>query len=65
MEFRILGKTGLYVSVIGLGTEYLENQTRETISMVIRQAIAQGVNYIDILYAFPTYLKSKKDQIYS
>jgi len=56
MEFRKLGKTGLDVSVIGLGTEYLNGQPRETVASVVHEAIERGVNYIDLVFAFPEYL---------
>ena len=49
MEFRTLGKTGLQVSVLGLGTEHLE-QNQETMEDVIRTAVEAGVNYVDLLY---------------
>jgi predicted aldo/keto reductase-like oxidoreductase len=47
MEYRKLGRTGLNVSAIGLGTEHLE-KSRNTIEEVIRTAVDAGVNYIDI-----------------
>ncbi|TEU19515.1 MAG: hypothetical protein E3J21_03495 [Anaerolineales bacterium] len=55
MEFRKLGRTGLDVSVIGLGTEYLNGQPRETVASVVHEAIEGGVNYIDLVFAFPEY----------
>jgi uncharacterized protein len=55
MNYRKLGSTGLTVSEIGLGTEYLNGQPRETVCAVVREAIAQGVNYFDILYSFTEY----------
>ena len=58
MEFRTLGKTELDVSVIGLGTEYLNNQPRAVVESVICEAIAKGVNYFDLVFAFPEYLEN-------
>jgi len=55
MEYRRLGQTGLEVSAIGLGTEYLNGQPREVVISVVREAIERGVNYIDLLFAFPEY----------
>jgi len=58
MEFRKLGRTGLDVSVIGLGTEYLNGQPRETVVSVVHEAVDRGVNYIDLLFPFPEYRDS-------
>jgi predicted aldo/keto reductase-like oxidoreductase len=52
MEYRKLGRTGLDVSIIGLGTEHLE-QTRETMEEVLRMAVEAGVNYVDLVYDDP------------
>src|SRR5512135_3095447 len=56
MEYRTLGRTGLKVSAISLGTEYLNGQPRETVAAVVAEAIARGVNYLDIIFSFPDYL---------
>lgn len=56
MQFRKLGSTGLDVGVIGLGTEYLNGQPREVVTSVVREAIARGVNYLDVLFSLPEYL---------
>lgn len=56
MEYRKLGNTGLDVSVIGLGTEYLLSQNRDTVITVINKAIDSGVNYFDIVFNITDYL---------
>lgn len=58
MEYRELGRTNLEVSVIGLGTEYLYEATRETVNSVVRAAIEAGVNYIDLVFSFKEYLNN-------
>ena len=42
--------------MIGLGTEYLHEQPRETVKAVIAEAVAQGVNYVDVIFTFTDYL---------
>jgi len=49
MIYRKLGKTGVDISEISLGAEHLENQDRETVRDVIRMAVDNGVNYIDLV----------------
>ncbi len=56
MKTRRLGKTGLDVSMIGLGTEYLNKRSRETVVSVIHEAIDSGVNYFDLVFTFSEYL---------
>ena len=55
MKYRKLGKTELDVSIIGLGTEYLNKKPRKTVVSVVHEAIEKGVNYFDLIFAFPEY----------
>jgi predicted aldo/keto reductase-like oxidoreductase len=52
MEHRTLGRTGLDVGIIGLGTEHL-HQRKETMDAVLGMAVEAGVNYVDLLYIDP------------
>ncbi len=56
MQYRKLGNTGLDVSVIGLGTEYLFYQDKNTVVSVINKAIDNGINYIDIVFNITNFL---------
>ncbi len=56
MEYRKLGRTGLDVSAISVGTEHLLHQPSETVTSVIRESIERGVNYFDVVFSFPEYL---------
>ena len=57
MIFKELGKTGLKVSEIGLGTEHLFSESKETTVDVINHAIKSKVNYLDILFTVKNYLE--------
>jgi hypothetical protein len=56
MEYRRLGRTGLGVSAVSLGTEHLLGLPRETVIAVIREAIDRGINYFDVVFSHPEYL---------
>jgi hypothetical protein len=53
MEYRTLGKTGLRASVIGIGVEHLKDVPAEEIEEILRMALREGVNYIDLVWALP------------
>lgn len=48
MEYRELGRTGLHVSAISLGTEHLLGVPREQIFKTLALALDSGVNYFDL-----------------
>jgi len=48
MEFRELGKTGLQVSVIGLGCEHLDGKPYSQIEETISAALEHNVNIMDV-----------------
>ena len=55
MQTRKLGRTGLDVSAISLGTEYLINIPQDTVVGVIHEAIARGINYFDMWWPQPAF----------
>jgi predicted aldo/keto reductase-like oxidoreductase len=57
MKRRALGRSGLQVSPIGVGTEHMRGQPGETVVATIREAIERGVNYFDVIFAMPEYLE--------
>ncbi len=57
MKFKELGKTGLKVSEIGIGTEYLFPESKGTTVDVIHHAIKNKINYVDILFTVKGYLE--------
>ncbi len=58
MILRDLGKTGLQVGEIGLGTEHLgrTSKARESIVKVVDKAVDKGINYFDLIFNFKEYL---------
>lgn len=53
MKYRPLGSTGLQVSEVGLGGEYLERENAETVCAVVDEAMKQGINILDIFMSEP------------
>ena len=53
MRYRKLGNTGLEVSEIGLGAEWLERHNQEEVTAVIRRCEEQGINILDCWMSNP------------
>ncbi|MHA2054809.1 MAG: aldo/keto reductase, partial [Candidatus Hodarchaeales archaeon] len=63
MKYRLLGKTSLKVSEIGLGTEHLVKQPVDTIYQTLQSAIDVGINYFDILLFYAPFLSTLEEII--
>lgn len=53
MNYRTLGRTGLSVSVIGLGCEGFIGKTEEQVRVQMDFAISHGINFIDMYSSNP------------
>ena len=51
MNQRTLGRTGITVTEVGLGTEFLLGVPRDNVVRVVREAIDRGINYVDMFWA--------------
>jgi hypothetical protein len=70
MQYRQLGRTGLKVSEISIGTEWLYKKKQEDVKALIEEAIGRGVNYFDIIFNFEPFLaqlssgiKASRDEV--
>ena len=48
MEYRVLGRTGLKVSQIGLGCEGFIDKSEEEVKAFVTRAEELGINFIDL-----------------
>ena len=53
MRYRALGKTGLTVSEIGLGAEWLERHNEEEVKAVLDCCQENGINILDCWMSEP------------
>jgi len=58
MNYRKLGKTGVDISEISLGTEHLAKEDRDTVRELFRMAVDGGVNFVDLLPLVPEAIDS-------
>ena len=63
MEYRRLGRTGLMVSEIGFGCEWLEHATRETVQEIVDRATELGINIMDCWMSDPAVRSNLGDAI--
>ncbi len=61
MLSRQLGKSGVKVGEIGLGTEHLKNANSKVIQSVVDLAVQEGINYFDLLFNLTGYLQNFGD----
>lgn len=54
MEKRALGRTGIEVSVVGIGGEGFEGKSLSACEEIIDRAFAGGINFIDVYNSNPT-----------
>jgi len=55
MQYRTLGRTGIEVSAVSLGTEHLLDEMAAGRDQVVGRAIEQGINYFDTFYGHPGF----------
>ena len=48
MQYRTLGKTDIQASIVGLGTEHLDNKPYEIADEVIGASLEHGINILDL-----------------
>jgi len=53
MIYRRLGKTGLMVSEVGFGSEWMERHNLEDTIAVVKECEKQGINILDIWMSEP------------
>lgn len=58
MNYRRLGRTGLEVSEIGFGAEWMPGDDQEMVSRLVDFAAEQGVNIVDCWMADPAVRKA-------
>lgn len=70
MNYRVLGRTGLRISEIGMGSEGLEGASHDAVKDMVDAAIAGGINYFDCYNSNPVMrdnlgkaLLGRRDQV--
>ena len=63
MNYRVLGKTGLQISEIGFGAEWMPGDDAQAVREVTRAAAAAGVNIVDCWMADPAVRRALGDAV--
>ncbi len=70
MNYRQLGRSSIKVSEVGLGCEHLQGMDAAPVQAVIGQALASGINFMDVFMSEPVVrtnigaaLKGRRDQV--
>lgn len=70
MLYRKLGRTGVDVSVIGMGLEHIWHESPEVVDRVMNEAISNGINYFDLFMPTPEIrekvglaIRGKRDKV--
>lgn len=63
MQYRQLGKTGLKVSILSVGAEYLKRLAKEEIRQIFSFAIEKGINYFDLVWNYPSIIEGLKQAL--
>ena len=58
MEYRKLGKTGIQVSVVGMGCEGFEEKSPAECEKILDCAMGNGVNFFDLYTSNPEVRKN-------
>lgn len=71
MIYRELGKTGMKVSIISMGCEYVWTAPEEQVRELVQEAVSEGINYFDIFVGTPSTreyfgraLEGMRDKVY-
>ena len=71
MIYRELGKTGMKISIISMGCEYVWTAPEEQVRELVQEAVSEGINYFDIFVGTPSTreyfgraLEGVRDKVY-
>ena len=70
MQYRPIGKTGMSASIVGLGTEHLDNKPYHVVEEVVSTSLEHGINIFDLFMPgtpvrehIGKALKGKRDKV--
>ena len=63
MEYRKLGRTGLEVSVIGFGAEWIGQMEQAEVNAMATRGAAAGMNIVDCWMSDPAVARSEERRV--